>query len=87
MLKAVPLVFQIPAASLVVDRSQWTFPTIDTTDTLGERIWQPTSEKTVHENPMNSKGALIKCRKVRQWHKDQQGSALLYTGSLGVGII
>ena len=50
------------------------------------KTWPSTSEKIGHENPMTSSRALSDtAQKVRGWHtKTGQGSALLYTGLLGV---
>ena len=52
-------------------------------------MWPPTSKKLGHDNPMNSNGALSDTapKGQRMVQKDQQGSALLSTGSLGVGIL
>ena len=50
-----PLEFQIPAGSPIVDRFQRSF---QTKERLGRGTWPATSEKIGHENPMNSSGAL-----------------------------
>ena len=55
MLKAVPLVFQIPSGSPMVDGFQQSF---QTKTYVERRTWPPTSEKTGHKNPKNSSRAL-----------------------------
>lgn len=71
MLKAMPLVFQIPPG-------WWTgFSRASSLDRLGRRTWPPMSEKTDRENPVNSNGALSDTVL-----KYEAGFHLLYTGSL-----
>ena len=55
---------------------------------LGRRTWPPTSEKIGHENPVNSSRALSDRAPEgeRMAQTTGQGSALLSTGLLGVGI-
>ena len=72
VLIAVPLGFQIPAGSPMVDRSQWNF---QTKDRLGRRIWPPSSKKIGRENPVHSSRALsnIALESERMAQKDPAG--------------
>ena len=79
MLKPLPLVFQIPAGSPMVDRLQWSFQTkTDQEEGLDIHFW-----KTWPWKPCEQQWSIV-------WHKEDgtkwpgQGSVLLHTGLLGV---
>ena len=83
-LKAMPLGFQIPAGSPMVDRCQQSFQTrTDEEEGPGHPLLKKLGMKTLCIAVVRH---LVQCQRTRGWHKDHGGSAVLCTGSLGVGI-